>query len=161
MLVVTEQELPLQRIYHWEKTRGREVFLTQPLPGGAVRDYTWKEALAESRRVAAHLRAQGWPAGSRVAILAKNCANWILADLAIWIAGYVSVPVYPSIVAGSLRQILRAQRGEGVFRRQCGRLESHEIRGAVRRRLHRASGILDGGRSELGRARLEAPAARG
>jgi long-subunit acyl-CoA synthetase (AMP-forming) len=32
---------------------------------------------------------------ARIGILGKNSAGWIMADLAIWMAGYVSVPLYP------------------------------------------------------------------
>jgi long-chain acyl-CoA synthetase len=48
-----------------------------------------------------------------VAILSKNCAWWMMTDLAIWMAGYVSVPLYPTLAADTVRQILTAQRGQG------------------------------------------------
>ena len=47
--------------------------------------------------MAAYLKAQGWEQGSKVAILSKNCAWWLMSDLAIWMAGYVSVPLYPTL----------------------------------------------------------------
>jgi len=99
-------ELMLQRAYHWEKARANEVFLTQPMGGGVVRDWTWAQTMDEARRVAAWLKAQGWEPGSRVAIMSKNTAWWFMSDLAIWMAGYVSVPVYPNLVAETVRQIL-------------------------------------------------------
>jgi long-chain acyl-CoA synthetase len=55
--------------------------------------------------MANHLIARNWPAGSRVVILSKNCAWWIMADLAVWMAGHVSVPIYPSLTAQSVRQL--------------------------------------------------------
>src|SRR5229473_2733112 len=97
MCTVTENDLSLQCIYRWERERPAQIFLTQPLGGGPIRDWTWAQAMDEARRVAAYLRAQNWEPGTRVAILSKNCAWWILADLAIWMAGHVSVPVYPSL----------------------------------------------------------------
>jgi long-chain acyl-CoA synthetase len=60
----------------------------------------------EARRVAVYLMAQGWAPGSRIAIMSKNTAWWIMSDLAIWMAGYVSVPIYPNLVADTVRQIL-------------------------------------------------------
>ena len=56
--------------------------------------------------MATWLQAQSWPAGSNVAILGKNSAHWILADLAIWMAGHVSVPIYPTFNGAALRYIL-------------------------------------------------------
>jgi long-chain acyl-CoA synthetase len=98
-------DLPLQRLYKWERERPDTVFLTQPR-GGKVRDWTWSQAASEIRRIATWLKAQNWEPGTRVAILSRNCAWWIMADLAIWTAGYVTVPIYPSLKAQSIRQIL-------------------------------------------------------
>jgi long-chain acyl-CoA synthetase len=103
---LSPEDLPLQRIYKWERERTNVVFLTQPWGGGQVRDWTWGQAVDEIRRIAAWLKAQDWEPGSRVAILSRNCAWWIMADLAIWMAGHVTVPIYPSLKPQSIRQIL-------------------------------------------------------
>ena len=65
MLNVTEEDLPLERVYRWEKERRQRIFLTQPR-NGAVRDWTWGEAMGEARSIAAYLKAQNWEPGSRV-----------------------------------------------------------------------------------------------
>ncbi|WP_028007745.1 AMP-binding protein [Solimonas flava] len=114
-LTLAESDLPLQRLYRWERERAERIYLTQPLGGGAVRDYRWREAMDEARRIAAFLRAQQWPAGSRVTILSKNCAHWLLADFAIWMAGHVSVPIYPTLAADSIRQILDHAEARAIF----------------------------------------------
>ena len=103
---ITDSDLPLASAYRWERERANDVFLTQPLGQGHVRDWTWAQAMDEARRIAAYLQAQGWKPGSRIAIMSKNTAWWILSDLAIWMAGYVSVPIYPNLVAETVRQIL-------------------------------------------------------
>jgi len=108
-------DLPLQRAYRWEKERAANIFLTQPMGGGVVRDWTWAQAMDEARRVAAWLKAQGWEPGSRVAIMSKNTAWWIMSDLAIWMAGYVSVPIYPNLVAETVRQILEHSEAKLCF----------------------------------------------
>ena len=106
MAKLDDSELLLQRAYRWEKERADKVFLTQPMGGGEVRDFTWAQTMDEARRVAAWLKAQGWEPGSRVAIMSKNTAWWFMSDLAIWMAGHVSVPIYPNLVAETVRQIL-------------------------------------------------------
>ncbi len=115
------EHLPLARIFHWERTRRHHPYLTQPMGGGVVRDYTWGHAVGEARRIAAYLKAQGWAPGSTVAILGKNSAHWIMADFAIWIAGYVSVPIYPTLTADSVRQILEHSEARACF---IGKLDS-------------------------------------
>ena len=120
---VAPEQLALQRLYHWEKTAPGQVILTQPQGGGAIRDFTWGEAISEVRRMAAHLRSLGFPPGSRIAILSKNCAHWLLADFAIWMAGHVSVPLYPTLAAGTIRQILEHSESKLLF---VGKLDGWE-----------------------------------
>jgi len=75
------------------------------------------------RRMATHLKAQGWEPGSRVAILSKNCAWWLMSDLAIWMAGYVSAPLYPTLAADTVRQILTHSEARACF---IGKLDGWE-----------------------------------
>ena len=106
MTTIEPSDLPLQRAYRWEKERASDVFLTQPMGAGVVRDWTWAQALDETRRMAAYLKGLGYEPGSRIAIMSKNTAWWIMGDMAIWMAGYVSVPIYPNLVAETVRQIM-------------------------------------------------------
>ena len=115
--------LALQSLYHWEKTAGQRVCLTQPRAGGDVQVFTWAEALNETRRMAAHLQSLGLPKDSRIAILSKNTAHWLMADWAIWMAGFVSVPLYPTLAAGTVRQILEHSEAQLLF---VGKLDDWE-----------------------------------
>ena len=63
------ETLALQRLYYWEKTAPERIAFTQPLGGGAMRDYSWGEAVDQARRMAAHLQSVGIGPGDRVAIL--------------------------------------------------------------------------------------------
>ena len=112
---VTPDALALQRLYHWEKTQPERVALTQPTGGGAVTDYTWRELMDQTRRMAAHLKALGHPPGTRIALLSKNTAHWLMCDFAIWMAGYVSVPLYPTLAAETIRQILTHSEAKLLF----------------------------------------------
>ena len=120
---VAPESLALQRLYHWEKTTPDRVALTQPLGGGAVRNYTWRELIDQTRRMAAHLKSLGLPAGSRIAMLSKNTAQWLMADWSIWMAGHVSVPLYPTLAAGTIRQILEHSESALLF---VGKLDGWE-----------------------------------
>ncbi|MGQ0708449.1 MAG: AMP-binding protein [Rhodoferax sp.] len=114
-IMVRPRDLPLQCLYRWERERAKEVYLTQPLGAGQVQDITWAQALEQVRRVAHWLQSQGWPAGSRVAIVGKNSAHWILSDLAIWMAGHVSVPIYPTFNAQAIAYILEHSQARACF----------------------------------------------
>ncbi len=112
---VADDALALQRLFHWEAAEPNRVVLTQPLGGGAVRDYTWAQVMDETRRMAAQLQGLGFEPGSRIAILSKNCAHWLMCDFAIWMAGFVSVPLYPTLAAGTIRQIIEHSEARLLF----------------------------------------------
>jgi long-chain acyl-CoA synthetase len=120
---VSADTLALQRLYHWESTTPERVVFTQPLGGGPVRDYTWREVMDQARRMAAYLQAQGLKAGDKVALLSKNTAHWLMADWAIWLGGFVSVPLYPTLAAGTIRQILEHSESKLLF---VGKLDGWE-----------------------------------
>ncbi len=103
---VDPAKLALQRLYHWEQAAPSRVVLTQPMGGGAVSTFTWSQVLDGTRRMATHLKSQGLQPGERVALISKNTAWWLMADFAIWMAGGVSVPLYPTLAAETIRQIL-------------------------------------------------------
>ena len=91
------------------------MFLTQPLGGGRVEDFSFARVLDEARRVAAYLRSLDLPPGSHVAIASKNCAWFFVADLAIWMAGHVSVALYPTLDAPTARYILEHAEAKLLF----------------------------------------------
>ncbi len=94
-------------LLHWENTKPNEVYLTQPYPGGRLVDYTWGEVADQVRRGATYLRSLNFPEGSNIGILGKNSAHWIIADLALWMAGHVTVPVYSTLNAETAQYILQ------------------------------------------------------
>lgn len=94
-------------LQHWEQTKPDAVYLTQPYADGRVVDYTWREVAEQARRGAAYLRSLNFPQGSNIGILGKNSAHWIIADLAIWLAGHVSVPLYSTLNAETAQYILK------------------------------------------------------
>ena len=120
---VAADTLALQRLYHWERSAPDKLALTQPLGKGAVRDYRWRDVLDQVRRMAAHLRGLQLEPGSRIALLSKNTAHWLLSDWAIWMAGHVSVPLYPTLAAGTIRQILVHSEASLLF---VGKLDGWE-----------------------------------
>ncbi|TNF57397.1 MAG: AMP-binding acetyl-CoA synthetase [Burkholderiales bacterium] len=123
MSKVAAERLALQCLYRWEKTAPQRVTLTQPMGGGEVKDFTWAQVADQARRMAQHLQSQGWEPGSKVAILSKNCAWWLMSDLAIWMAGYVSVPLYPTLAPETIRQILEHSESKACF---VGKLDGWE-----------------------------------
>jgi long-chain acyl-CoA synthetase len=96
---------PLAQFLKWEKEIPEQLFLRQPV-SGEWKTWTYRQAGDEIRRIAAGIKATGLPEKSNVALLSKNCAHWAMADLAIMMCGHVSVPLYATLSAHAIRQIL-------------------------------------------------------
>ena len=107
-------QLPLERLALWVEKRPDAVWLSQPVDG-EWHDFTWAQVDEQARRMATALHALGCVPGERVALLAKNCAEWIIADLAIMLAGLVSVPLYPLQSAESIEYVLRHAQCKAIF----------------------------------------------
>lgn len=117
------EPLILDRIYEHEAARGDSVFLTQPVGSGRVVDITWGEMLHEARCMAAHLQGQGIRTGDRIALLAGNSAHFIIAELAIWLAGGTTVAMFPTESASNIRYVLEHSGASLLF---LGKLDSFE-----------------------------------
>ncbi len=109
-----ELKTPLSWLYHWEKERPNALFLSQPIDGKSI-TMTWKEAGQEVRKLAAALKAKNLPPQSKIALVSKNCCYWVLCDLAIMMAGHVSVPLYPNINDNMLFYVLNHSEAEILF----------------------------------------------
>ena len=89
------------------KVIGKEIFMTQPMGNEKVMTWTYSDVLEQAKQVAGYLESLKLKSKSQIAIMSKNCAWWIIADLGIWMAGHVSVPVYPTLTADTTRYILK------------------------------------------------------
>lgn len=87
---------------------GTRVALEESIAGGARADrqLTWREWYDASRCFAAALIAKGIGRGDMVAILAGNRMLWPVADLAVLMAGAVSVGIYPTSAPAQIAQQL-------------------------------------------------------
>ncbi len=119
-----EKKVPgmLDKFCEYEQSQADKLFLAEPVKS-VYRTFTWGQAGSEVRRMAAALRDMGLGKNDKVAILSKNCAHWIMADLAIAMAGCISVPLYPNITADALREIIEHSESKLIF---IGKLDNAE-----------------------------------
>ena len=113
---------PLEMMYKWEEEKGNEVFLSQPI-NSIWHDWTWEEVMLEVRKMAAYIKSLNLEKKSKIAILSKNCAHWIMSDLAIMMSGHISVPLYPNLSAKILNKILIHSETKMMF---VGKLDDFE-----------------------------------
>lgn len=108
---------------HWAQQTPDKVFLTQPLDGD-VREWSFAQTHAEAARFAQGLLDLGLVPGDRVAILSKNCAEWVIADVAIAMAGLISVPIYPTAGVDTIGYVLDHSGARAVI---VGRLDKPAV----------------------------------
>jgi long-subunit acyl-CoA synthetase (AMP-forming) len=114
-MVKLPDDVPLHAAYAREEAHPDRRWMLQPLGGGPTKTFTWREGMQEARRMAAHLRSLDLPPGTHIALFSKNSAWWILADLAIWMAGHVSIPLFPTLTPETIRQILDHSEAKLIF----------------------------------------------
>ncbi|MEI6760294.1 MAG: AMP-binding protein [Betaproteobacteria bacterium] len=112
---MSQPQLMLDYIYSHEATHPDAVYLTQPTGGGQVANYSWAQTLDQARRMAAHLQSRGFEPGARIAILSKNSAHFIMAELAIWMAGGTTVAIFPTETADTIRYVLEHSGASLLF----------------------------------------------
>ncbi len=116
----TNQELFELKFYEWEKQFKDKPYLKQPF-GDQWEEYTWGEVGDMARRLAAGLKSLNLREGAHIGIYSKNCREWIISDLAIVMAGYVSVPFFPSLNGKELAYIMDYGDVDALF---VGKIET-------------------------------------
>jgi long-subunit acyl-CoA synthetase (AMP-forming) len=111
-----------QAMLGWAAKTPDRVFLHQPVKG-QLREITWQQAADDTRRIASALLALDLKQGDKVAILAKNSAEWLLADMAIAMAGMISVPIYPTAGPDTISHVMQHSEAKAVF---VGKLDDHK-----------------------------------
>ncbi|GAA2176725.1 AMP-dependent synthetase/ligase [Arthrobacter parietis] len=104
-------------------------------------DGIWKDVSADSfleqvRALAKGLLARGVQPGDSVAVMSKTRYEWTLADLAIWFAGAVTVPIYETSSAHQVSFILKDSAAVVVL------VENEEKAGVVREAAPEAQLVL-------------------
>lgn len=109
-----DEKTPLEKLYEREAQSPEQTYLRQSVDGEWL-DYNWRTFGQNARKIAAYLNSLGLESGSRVAIHAKNCAEWLMVDVGIMLAGHVSVPLYPGQPESSMRYCMEHSDTKVIF----------------------------------------------
>jgi len=109
----------LEIFYEREKLHPTKVYLRQP-EGKTWHEFTWFEVGQQARQLVSALREMGLKKGDHIGIMSKNCYQWIVADLAILMGGFVSVPFYPTLPSDELNEVIELSSIKVLF---VGKLE--------------------------------------
>ena len=114
---ISECKNLLECAIYWETHRADRMCFTQPMGGGDanIKTWNWAEAVGEARKMASYLKSLDLPERSSIALCSKNCAYWLMADLAIWMAGHVSVPIFPILTEDIVKYIIDHSEAKLLF----------------------------------------------
>ncbi|WP_394389939.1 AMP-binding protein [Shewanella woodyi] len=105
---------PVEMLSQWVDKQGDKTYLRQPI-NGQYQDFTWRDVQEQMQKIAGALRHLGLEPGDKVAVLSKNCAEWFITDLALMHGGYISVPIYPTANADTIRYVLEHSEAKAIF----------------------------------------------
>ena len=108
--------------YKWEQKLQDKPFLKQPF-GNLWEEYTWGEVGTMAKKLANGLKSLNLAEKSHIGLVSKNCREWIVADLAISMAGYISVPFFPTLKSNEIEKLLDFGDVDALF---VGKLENWE-----------------------------------
>jgi long-subunit acyl-CoA synthetase (AMP-forming) len=115
--------------YKWEQKLQDKPFLRQPF-GSLWEEYTWGEVGTMARKLANGLKSLNLTENCHIGLVSKNCREWIIADLAISMAGYISVPFFPTLKSNEIEKLLNFGDVDALF---VGKLENwDEMKKGVR-----------------------------
>ena len=106
--------------YKWEKEKANDPFLRQPF-GDNWEEYTWGEVGVMARKMATAISSYNLPPKSNIGLISKNCREWIIADLAVMMAGHISVPFFPTLQSFELEKLIDFGEVKLLF---AGKLEN-------------------------------------
>lgn len=98
---------------HWAQTQPDQIWM-RDLNSVGTTEYTWRSAMDEIDRVAAWLEAE-FGHGERMALLSRNRAHWILADMAVIHSGNVTVPLFTTHAQATAEYILDFTGTKALF----------------------------------------------
>ncbi len=111
---IAKNKAPIEMLYHWEKTSPNKIYLRQPI-NDQWQEHTWHDVGQQVRKLTQGLFDLGFKKGDKIAIISKNCAQWIMTDLALQLGGFISVPLYFDQTPESFKYILEHSDAKALF----------------------------------------------
>lgn len=111
---ISKNKLLIEYFYFHEKENAENPFLNQPFNNADI-VYSYKEAGIQARKIANYINSLGLAPQSNIGLVSKNCAEWIICDLAIMMSGNVSVPYYPTLNGPQINQIIEHSECKLLF----------------------------------------------
>ena len=95
----------VDKLYELRSTIPDEIFLRQPY-GDEWKEFSFDQVMIDALSMVTALKSFGLQKGDKVGIYSKNHYRWIVAEIAIMLGGFVSVPFYASLTGDDLKEVI-------------------------------------------------------
>ena len=93
------------KFYELENLHRDKTFLRQPF-GDSWEEYSYGQVGTYARKLATGLKSLGLRENAHIGLISKNCREWVIADLAIMMAGFISVPFFANLTSKELKNLI-------------------------------------------------------
>ena len=112
----------VDKLYELESSLPNEIFLRQPY-GDTWKEFTYKEVITEALKLVTGIKSAGLKKGDKIGIYSKNCYQWVIAEIAIMLGGFVTVPFYANLVGDALNEVINLSDIKFLF---VGKIDNWE-----------------------------------
>ncbi|WP_416307345.1 AMP-binding protein [Neptunicella sp. SCSIO 80796] len=119
---MTKLKVPAAQLFHLAGQTPDEIFFRQPVDG-KWQEHSYASVAEQTRLMASALLDLGFVQGEKIAIFAKNCMEWMIADWAIGLAGCISVPIFSSADRDTIDYVMEHSEAKAVF---VGKLDNRQ-----------------------------------
>ncbi len=112
----------VDKLYELKSSLPNEIFLRQPY-GDVWKELTYNEVITEALQIVTGMKSVGLQKGDKVGIYSKNCYQWVIAEIAIMLGGFVTIPFYSNLVGDALSEVINLSGIKFLF---VGKLDNWE-----------------------------------
>ncbi|MCF6222117.1 MAG: AMP-binding protein [Flavobacteriaceae bacterium] len=112
----------VDKIYELQSTLPNAIFLRQPC-GDTWKEFTYDEVVTKALKIVTAMKTAGLKKGNKIGIYSKNCYEWAIAEIAIMLGGFVTVPFYANLVGEALNEVIILSDIQFLF---VGKLDNWE-----------------------------------
>jgi len=105
---------PNELLLKWAESRPNDIYLKQIVNRKFV-TYTFSQVADMALRFVTALREQGLQPGDKIALVSKNCTEWFIADFALMLGDFISVPIFPTAGADTMEYCVTHSESKAII----------------------------------------------
>lgn len=103
-----------QYMLKWANERPDQIFLRQII-NRKFKDFSYQDVVNKAQKIVTALNHIGCKPGDKIGLISKNCAEWFIADLAMVLGSFISVPIFPTANTENIKHALTHSECKALF----------------------------------------------